>query len=106
VGYISSTNGGSTWSAGTQLAGPMTPSWLPSTSQGRMFGDYISTSVLAGGQAFPVISVASAPTGSTFNQAMFVPSGGLAVPGGTARATAGGVLAAAASSAQAARTAR
>jgi hypothetical protein len=63
-------------------------------------------SVLVGGQAFPVISVASAPTGSTFNQAMFVPSGGLSVPGGTARATAGGVPAAAASSAQAARTAR
>ena len=87
VGYISSTNGGSTWSAATQLAGPMTLSWLPNTSQGRMFGDYISTSVLAGGRAFPVISVASAPTGSTFNQAMFVPTGGLAIGSGAARAT-------------------
>jgi len=79
VGYISSTTGGTTWSAATQLAGPMTLSWLPNTSQGRMFGDYISTSVLAGGRAFPVISVASAPTGSTFNQSMFVPTGGLGV---------------------------
>jgi hypothetical protein len=79
VGYVSSTTGGSTWSAATQLAGPMTLSWLPNTSQGRMFGDYISTSVLAGGRAFPVISVASAPAGTTFNQAMFVPTGGLAV---------------------------
>jgi len=31
-----------------------------------MFGDYISTSVLAGGNAYAVIPVASAPTGSTF----------------------------------------
>jgi len=90
VGYTSSTDGGSTWSTATQLAGPMTLSWLPNTSQGRMFGDYISTSVLAGGRAFPVISVASAPTGSTFNQAMFVPTGGLAVGSGAARATAAG----------------
>lgn len=79
VGYISSTTGGSSWSAATQLAGPMTLSWLPNTSQGRMFGDYISTSVLAGGRAFPVISVATAPTGTTFHQSMFVPTGGLGV---------------------------
>ena len=44
VGYLSSTNGGSSWSAPTQLAGPMTMSWTPNTSQGRMVGDYISTS--------------------------------------------------------------
>jgi hypothetical protein len=75
----------------------MTLSWLPNTSQGRMFGDYISTSVLAGGQAFPVISVASAPTGATFNQAMFVPTGGLAVSGGSARTTAGAVSSASSS---------
>jgi hypothetical protein len=48
-----------------------------------MFGDYISTSVLPGGNAYPVIAVASAPTGSTFHLAMFVPTGGLAVTGGS-----------------------
>jgi hypothetical protein len=47
AGFISSVNGGSTWSAATQLAGPMTLSWLPNTSQGRMYGDYISTSIPA-----------------------------------------------------------
>jgi hypothetical protein len=90
VGYISSVNGGTSWSAATQLAGPMSLSWLPNTSQGRMFGDYISTSVLSGGNAYPVLALASAPSGSTFNQAMFVPTGGLAVTGGsnTAAATA------------------
>jgi hypothetical protein len=87
VGYISSTNGGTSWSTATQLAGPMTLSWLPNTSQGRMFGDYISTSVRAG-RAYPIIPVAHAPSGSTFDLAMYAPTGGLAVTGGTARATA------------------
>ena len=31
---------------------------LPSTTQGRMFGDYISTSVLPAGRAYPPIGVA------------------------------------------------
>jgi hypothetical protein len=91
VGYISSVNGGTSWSAATQLAGHMALSWLPNTSEGRMFGDYISTSVVSGGNAYPILSLASSPTGSTFDQAMFVPTGGLAVTGGsnTAAATAG-----------------
>lgn len=88
VGFISSVNGGASWSTATQLAGPMSLSWLPNTSQGRMFGDYISTSVVSGGNAYPILSIASAPTGATFNQAMFVPSGGLAVTGGSHTATA------------------
>jgi hypothetical protein len=87
AGFISSVNGGSTWSAATQLAGPMTLSWLPNTSQGRMFGDYISTSIPPGGNAFPILPIASAPTGSTFNLAMFAPTGGLAVTGGANAAT-------------------
>jgi len=62
VGYISSTDGGASWSVATQLAGPMTLSWLPSTTQGRMFADYISTSFNASGQAFACMTVAHAPT--------------------------------------------
>ena len=81
VGYISSTNGGSTWSAPTQLAGPMLTTWLPDTSQGRMFGDYIATTVLPGGNAITVDPVAAAPSGSTFNVAMYTPTGGLAITG-------------------------
>jgi hypothetical protein len=87
VGFISSTNGGTSWSAPTQVAGPMNLSWLPNTSQGRMFGDYISTSIQPGGNAFPVIPIGHAPTGSTFDLAMNVPTGGLPVSGGTRRAT-------------------
>src|SRR3954469_6496972 len=41
VGYLSSANGGSTWSSQTMLAGPISPSWIADTSQGRMVGDYI-----------------------------------------------------------------
>jgi hypothetical protein len=87
VGFVSSTNGGTSWSAPTQVAGPMSLSWLPNTSQGRMFGDYISTSVRSGGRAYPIVAVAQAPSGSTFNLAMYVPTGGLPITGGTVRAT-------------------
>jgi hypothetical protein len=87
VGFISSVNGGSTWSTATQLAGPMNLSWIPNTSQGRMFGDYISTSVRAGGNAYPIIPVGTAPTGSTFNLAMYAPTGGLPVTGGSLTTT-------------------
>jgi hypothetical protein len=62
VGSISSPNGGSTWTAATQLAGPMTLSWLPNTSQGRMVGDYISTSFNSSGTAHAAFAVANAPT--------------------------------------------
>lgn len=63
VGFISSTNGGATWSAPTQIAGPMTLSWLPNTSQGRMVGDYISTSFAGDGLAHAAFAAAAAPTG-------------------------------------------
>ncbi|MFI7602480.1 sialidase family protein [Actinoplanes sp. NPDC049681] len=87
VGFVSSTNGGTSWSSAVSVAGPMNLSWIPATSQGRMFGDYISTSVLAGGNAYPVLPVATAPTGSTLHLGMSVPTGGLTVTGGTNTAT-------------------
>jgi len=92
VGFISSTNGGTSWSVATNVAGPMSLSWLANTSQGRMVGDYISTSVLSGGRAWPTIAVATAPSGGVFDEAMYVPTGGMAVTGGTARASAAGVV--------------
>ena len=83
VGYLSSVSGGATWSLPTQLAGPMSLSWLPNTTQGRMVGDYISTS-FANGTAHPVFSLASAPSGTTFNQAIYSPTSGLAATAGFA----------------------
>jgi hypothetical protein len=57
----------------------MTDTWLPNTSQGRMFGDYIATTVLAGGNAITVDPVASALSGTSFNVAMFAPTSGLPI---------------------------
>ncbi len=63
VGFISSTNGGASWSAAEQLAGPMTLTWLPLTTQGYMVADYLSTSIVPGDDdATPVFMVAHAPT--------------------------------------------
>jgi hypothetical protein len=92
VGYVSSVNGGASWSAATNVAGPMQLGWLANTSQGRMVGDYISTSVPAGGRAWPTVAVASAPSGGLFHEAMHVPTGGLPVAGGALRASAAGVV--------------
>jgi hypothetical protein len=75
VGYVSSTNGGSTWTARTQLAGPMQVTWLAPTNQGYMVGDYISTSY-SGGTAHPVFASATAKT-TTFHESMFTPAAGL-----------------------------
>ena len=71
----------------------MTLSWIANTTQGRMVGDYISTSVRNGANAFPIIAVASAPSGTTFNEAMYVPTGGLQITGGAHRALTGPVVA-------------
>jgi len=76
VGSSSSTDGGNTWSSTKHLAGPMTLSWLASTSQGGMVGDYISASFV-GGKAYPVFAVATAPRGGVFNEAMFTVSSSL-----------------------------
>ena len=62
VGFVSSTNAGSTWSAPTTLASGMPSSWVATTSQGRMVGDYISTSYGSDGLAHGVFATATAPT--------------------------------------------
>jgi hypothetical protein len=82
VGFISSLNGGTSWSAQTTLAGPMTLSWLPSTNQGTMVGDYMATAI-AGGKAWPMFMVAHAPSGATFDQAAYTVAGGMALTGGS-----------------------
>ena len=75
VGHVSSVNGGTSWSAPTTLnATSMSLSWLPDTSQGRMVGDYISSSFGADGLAHPAFAVASSPSGGTFNQPLFTDS--------------------------------
>jgi BNR repeat-like domain len=95
VGASSSADGGATWTAKAKLAGPMTLSWLPNTTQGRMVGDYISTS-FSGGPAFPVFAVANAPTSGgsdcftatpNCDEGTYTVKGGLSVSGSANTAT-------------------
>jgi hypothetical protein len=65
VGFISSTNAASTWSAPQTVAAGMPTSWVATTSQGRMVGDYISTSYGSDNLAHGVFATASAPTSGT-----------------------------------------
>ncbi len=89
VGFSTSADGGATWTSNTQIAGPMSLTWLPNTTQGFMVGDYISTSFV-GGPAYPAFAVASAPTSGgsncftatpNCNEATFTVKGGLSVGG-------------------------
>jgi hypothetical protein len=70
VGFTTSTDGGKTWTAGKELAGPMNISWLPQTFSGPMLADYLSTSYV-NGNPFGVFMVAKAPNGSVLNQAAY-----------------------------------
>jgi hypothetical protein len=81
VGFISSTDGGSTWSSPTELAGPMHLDWLPATTQGRMVGDYISTSFVHN-DAVPFFAEANAPSVGSFDEAIATVAGGIHVSGG------------------------
>jgi hypothetical protein len=87
VGNVSSTNGGSTWSSPTKLAGPMKLTSLPNTTLGYMVGDYISTSFFANGKADTVFALAKRGTCTlgqikSCHEHMFAPTGGIAAAGG------------------------
>jgi hypothetical protein len=92
VGFSFSANGGGSWSPPQQLAGPMTLSWLANTSQGRMVGDYISTSYV-GNNAFPIFASATPPVGSVFQEHMFTSQQAAAsFTGPTLRASSAGAI--------------
>lgn len=77
VGYITSTNGGTTWSTARTLAKGMNPNWLPSTTSGQMAGDYLTAAYVAQ-RVHGVFGVAKAPVGTTLEQAMDTNASGLA----------------------------
>lgn len=63
VGFISSTTSGSTWSTPQTVSASAMPStWAATTSQGRMVGDYISTSYGADNLAHGVFGLARTPS--------------------------------------------
>jgi hypothetical protein len=93
VGFVSSTDGGATWSEPRQLnAFPMSTRWLPVTTQGRMVGDYISTS-FTHAAAVAVFALASAPDGglheSMYAAALNIHRGSLAAHAGKTSAPSG-----------------
>jgi hypothetical protein len=70
VGFVTSDDGGATWTAGQQLAGPMHLNWLPNSDLGPMVADYISVSY-TNGNAFGVFAVGKAPSGGVLDEAMY-----------------------------------
>ena len=78
VGYVSSPNGGATWSAHIRLAGPMKLASLPNSQNGLMVGDYIATA-FTNGVPHGVFAIARLKSGTAFNEGMFTAQG-LTVP--------------------------
>jgi hypothetical protein len=70
AGFISSPDGGNTWTTPITLTRPMSLAWLPNTSSGVMVGDYIAATYV-NGKAYPVFASAQANSGSLFNEAIY-----------------------------------
>jgi hypothetical protein len=74
VAFVSSTNGGRSWSVSQRLAPrPLPTSWFARSEGGRMVGDYFSTS-FAGERVVPVFTLAAAPVHGRFREAIFAAS--------------------------------
>ncbi len=84
VGFVTSADGGSTWTAGAQIAGPMKLTWLPNSDNGYMVADYIGVSYV-NGNAFGVFPVAQSNSGNAFRQSMFTNKTPLPVAGSAPR---------------------
>ncbi|MDP9334666.1 MAG: glycoside hydrolase [Actinomycetota bacterium] len=70
VGFVTSADGGATWSSPSRLnPSPISLAWLPSTTQGQMVGDYMSTSFVNSGP-IAVFALASAPD-ATLHESMY-----------------------------------
>ena len=70
VGFVTSSDGGATWTAGAKIAGPMKLAWLPVSDDGPMVADYIGVSYV-NGNPFGVFAVAQTPSGSTLRESMY-----------------------------------
>ncbi len=69
AGYISSLNGGSTWSAPTVLTPTMNLPWLASTTLGKMVTDFGAVT-FSNGKAFPMVAYATAKVGTAWHESM------------------------------------
>jgi hypothetical protein len=92
VGFVTSVDGGSTWSTVTTLTPTaMNVAWLANTTGGYMVGDYIATSFSAG-KAYPIFVTASAPSNGQLNEVLSTVQAGLTIQGGTNAATSAHVV--------------
>ena len=84
VGFTTSTDGGATWTAGAQVAGPMKLTWLPLSDNGYMVADYIGVSYV-NGNPFGVFAVAKANSGTKYRESMFTTKAPLPLAGSAPR---------------------
>ena len=70
VGFTTSQDGGSTWTAGQKIAGPMKLAWLPISDNGYMVADYVGVSYMSG-NPFGVFAVAKGPSKGLLNEAIY-----------------------------------
>jgi hypothetical protein len=84
VGFTTSSDGGTTWTAGKQLAGPMELTWLPLSDAGYMVADYIGVTYTNGGPR-GIFPVAKKPSGTTLNDAMYTTKEALLAAAGEPR---------------------
>jgi hypothetical protein len=84
VGFVTSSDGGATWTAGAKIAGPMKLAWLPVSDNGPMVADYIGVSYV-NGNPFGVFAVAQSPSGGTLRESMFTTKALLPAAGGAPR---------------------
>ena len=73
VWFVSSRNGGTTWTKPQRLSSRSVPFGWVARAGGAMVGDYISTSI-AGGKAVPVFALGFRPRGSRLHESMFAAS--------------------------------
>ena len=70
VGFTSSQNGGSTWTAGEKIDGPMKVTWLPLSDNGYMVADYVGVSYV-NSNPFGVFAIAKGPSKGLLNEAIY-----------------------------------
>jgi hypothetical protein len=88
AGTISSSDGGAHWGGQDTVGNSMKLNQIAATSQGRMVGDYISTSFLDDGTYTTAVDIGQGtPTSTqTFDEATYAPSAPIAVASGGAAA--------------------
>jgi hypothetical protein len=75
AGTISSPDGGANWGGQDPVGDSMTLDLIAVTSQGRMVGDYISTSFLPAHTYMTTVAIGKEPTGGlAFDEAMYAPT--------------------------------